>query len=239
MAVFQDDAFQTDFIQDGSWIPIIEDYTIPFRLYEFSELMQSFDILQTWFDAFQIPNFHMTWEQLNDPKLIDLAKIKSKLRDKGILQTSSGVIELARWERRRQLEVTKIIKAEIFKGLSQAMTCVTTHMQYYDSISVILTETNRVFLAGELTIKQLEIETRIKDELWNLRVVHYGCIVMASIIPGKVFSVKVPQKTTAGRIMSVYSWGAMGASVGSAVGPIGTMVGAVVGFVVGIALEFL
>ncbi len=241
MQFIQSDMVQWDWVQDGAEVTEIfpPKAPIPFELYNFANQLQSFDILKDWFAQFRLPSFKFPTAIISDEDVQARMAIKSSFRDKNIVQTSNAVLHEALLETQRVAKYTELLRIELFVCLDQACRVVRVHTAYLMAINVVLTETGRIFLAGSFSMRQLETETKAKDELWNLNATNYGCLVMASILKGGKWALRTPEKTTYGKTMSVLSWGATGAMAGSAIGPIGTAVGAVVGIIVGIALEFL
>jgi hypothetical protein len=237
MEFIQSDFVQSNWVQSAKASELKASTT--FRLYEYSNSIQQFDILKDWFSFFSLPNFDSSKLFLSDTDPIALTKIKSSLRDDNLIQSSSAVSKLVQYEALRQRESIVLFRSEITRCLDQSLKSLRTHTSYLKVTNVVLVETGRIFLSGEMMLYQLEVETKVKDELFNLRATYYGCTVMASIAHKGRWNPLTPTLSDTQRAMGVVSYGLMGAQIGATMGPIGSAVGAVIGIVVGIALNFL
>ena len=210
------------------------------QVYSYWQSIKDTNHLQAWIDGFQLPSFNAVKALQNDEDWEAIQTYNAQARDFGIVQSSSYVLGLTQQMITKRKKRLQLIEKEIFRCLESSIKVVRVHTEYTRTVSIVLVDTSRIFLAGELTLRQLEVEIAAKDALWNLRVTEYGCVVMASLLHGGKWMQRLPQKNTTGKVMGVVSYGVMGAQIGTAIYPgIGTAIGAVIGVIVGIAMEFL
>lgn len=238
MNFFQEDIVQTNFVQHT----VVESPTVTshFRVYPFLSSLQEQTVLGEWIDSMSLPSFDYTKASADLVNLGSLGLLKSKHRDLNIVQTSSAIFDVSMWEDARQRTIIANLKLEVNRCLKQAFTVVYSHTQYKKALIVTVGETARIFIAGELNRKQLTVESEAKDRLWNLRIMEYGCKVMASILPGMVWVVKQQKKKNEiQKFMSLMNYTYIGTRLGMQVGgAYGAVIGAIVGFVIGLAIEY-
>lgn len=241
MRFTQDSIAQEGWIQDADEIVelVFEKTHEPFALYDLAIAMQEFDVARSWFDSFRLPNFDLSKAIRSDEEELSFGVLKSGCRDANLVQTSSAVFAKALLEADKHKKFVDAMRTEIFICLNQAIRTVNAHRNYLVTLRIVMTETGRIFLAGELNLRQLEAETKGKEALFNLRIIEYGCVVMASIMPGKTWVQKIAGKNDKGKAIGVVGWGLSGATTGMYFGPYGAAIGAVVGIIIGIAIEFL
>lgn len=209
------------------------------KAFEFFNSLVSKEVLKEFTSMFYLPEFDLTKSFMALQDLDDYKTLRTKHRDSNVVQSSSAIINLAQFEIKRLAIIDLLVKYEIDASLDRATRVLIIGLSFQKSVSIVLTELSRIYLAAGLTERQFDEEQSAKEGLWNLRLMYYGTIVMAGVLPGKKWWTPQVLDNSNKKAQQTVGYAVQGAITGSMIGgPVGAVIGGGIGIIVGIAFDF-